>query len=146
MCAARTGCRRRLPGRPPSNWPTCFCCAGLPPTAALVEAICPGPGAGRPPELPDLPTGALLGVGGVPFETTNCTLNPGDQLVLYSDGLVETCDDLIDERLDALLYLLSPPCPSAEETCDRLLQQLRQLAGHDEAALLIAHAQPLTAV
>jgi serine/threonine protein phosphatase PrpC len=102
--------------------------------------------AGGPPDLPDLPTGALLGVGGVPFETTTFTLNPGDQLVLYSDGLVETCDGFIDERLDALLYLLSPPCPSAEETCDRLLQQLRQLAGHDEAALLIAHAQPLTAV
>jgi serine phosphatase RsbU (regulator of sigma subunit) len=71
-------------------------------------------------------------------------MNPGDQLVLYTDGLVETRDDPIDKRLDHLLRLLAPPLPSAEETCDRLLQQLRHPADHDDVALLIAHAQPLT--
>jgi serine phosphatase RsbU (regulator of sigma subunit) len=71
-------------------------------------------------------------------------MNPGDQLVLYTDGLVETRDDPIDKRLDHLLRLLAPPHPSAEETCDRLLQPLRRPADHDDVALLIAHAQPLT--
>lgn len=112
-------------------------CAGhLPPV--LVRA-------GQPPELLDVPTGIPLGVGGVPFETITLALDPGDQLVLYTDGLVETRDDPIDTRLDDLLRLLSPPCPSAEESCDRLLRELRKPADHDDVALLIAHAQPLTA-
>ncbi|MER7895565.1 SpoIIE family protein phosphatase [Streptomyces sp. NPDC096046] len=110
-------------------------CAGhLPPV--LVRA-------GQPPELLDLPTGTPLGVGSGLFETSALAMNPGDQLVLYTDGLVETRDDPIDQRLDDLLRLLSPPCRSAEETCDRLLEQLRKPADHDDVALLIAHAQPL---
>jgi serine phosphatase RsbU (regulator of sigma subunit) len=98
---------------------------------------------GRPPELLDLPTGTPLGVGSGPFETAALTMNPGDQLVLYTDGLVETRDDPIDQRLDDLLRLLSPPCRSAEETCDLLLRQLRGPADHDDVALLIARARPL---
>jgi PAS domain S-box-containing protein len=110
-------------------------CAGhLPPV--LVRS-------GEPPELLDLPTGIPLGVGGGLFETSALAMNPGDQLVLYTDGLVETRDDPIDKRLDDLLRLLSPPCSSAEETCDRLLEQLRKPADHDDVALLIAHAQAL---
>ncbi|MFF1279982.1 SpoIIE family protein phosphatase [Streptomyces sp. NPDC058299] len=101
--------------------------------------------AGRPPELLDLPTGIPLGVGGVPFETTTLALEPGDQLVLYTDGLVETRDDPIDERLADLLRLLAPRDRSTEDTCDRLLRELRHPAGHDDVALLIARAQPLSA-
>lgn len=55
--------------------------------------------AGESPELLDLPTGAPLGVGGVAFEATTFGLAPGDQLVLYTDGLVETRHHAIDERL-----------------------------------------------
>lgn len=99
--------------------------------------------AGKPPELLDLPTGTPLGVGGVPFETTTLDLQPGDHLVLYTDGLVETRHDPIDERLADLLRLLAPPYSSVEETCDRLLRQLRDPAGHDDVALLVARALPL---
>jgi PAS domain S-box-containing protein len=98
---------------------------------------------GKPPELLDLPTGTPLGVGGVPFETVTLDLRPGDQLVLYTDGLVETRNDPIDERLDDLLRLLSQPYRSVDDTCDRLLQQLRDPAGHDDVAILIARVQPL---
>ncbi|MDN3258849.1 SpoIIE family protein phosphatase [Streptomyces sp. CSDS2] len=98
---------------------------------------------GEQPRLLDLPTGTPLGVGGVPFESTTVELKPGDRLVLYTDGLVETRDDPIDERLEALLRLLAPPDRSTEETCDRLLRLLRHPADHDDVALLIACAQPL---
>ncbi|MGW1587854.1 SpoIIE family protein phosphatase [Streptomyces sp. NPDC002386] len=98
---------------------------------------------GRPPELLDLPTGLPLGVGGASFDTTTLTLLPGDRLVLYTDGLIETRDDAIDERLDALLRLLAEPGRTVEETCDRLLRRLRHSTGHDDVALLIARAQPL---
>ncbi|MFB7292917.1 SpoIIE family protein phosphatase [Actinacidiphila glaucinigra] len=94
------------------------------------------------PELLDLPTGTPLGVGGVPFESASITLVPGDRLVLYTDGLVETRDDPIDERLALLLALLGAPDPSVEETCDRLLRELPGADGHDDVALLIARADP----
>ncbi|WP_086731163.1 SpoIIE family protein phosphatase [Streptomyces carpinensis] len=97
---------------------------------------------GRGPELINLSTGIPLGVGGVPFEATTLDLEPGDQLILYTDGLVETRHDPIDRRLDGLLRLLSPPSSSTEETCDRLLQHLRHPAAHDDVALLIARILP----
>ncbi|MFF8606125.1 SpoIIE family protein phosphatase [Streptomyces sp. NPDC015346] len=93
---------------------------------------------GRPPELLDLPTGAPLGVGDVPFATTTVALHPGDALVLYTDGLVETRDQAIDERLEALVALLATPLDSLEETCDMLLRSLRHPGNHDDVALLIA--------
>ncbi|MFK4145213.1 SpoIIE family protein phosphatase [Streptomyces sp. NPDC004065] len=98
-----------------------------------------------PPELLDLPTATPLGVGGVPFENTTVELRPGDRLVLYTDGLVETRDDPIDERLNDLLGLLAAPSGSTEEMCERLLKRLRDPAGRDDVALLIARTQPLSA-
>ena len=38
-------------------------------------------------ELVDVPPGAPLGVGSVPFETTTVTLAPGSVLALYTDGI-----------------------------------------------------------
>ncbi|WP_455355712.1 SpoIIE family protein phosphatase [Streptomyces sp. SYSU K217416] len=97
---------------------------------------------GRPSELLGLPTGAPLGVGDVVFRTTGLDLYPGDALVLYTDGLVETRHHAIDERLDALTGLLDEPLRSLEETCDRLLDALRHPGDHDDVALLIARARP----
>ncbi|MEU9122650.1 SpoIIE family protein phosphatase [Streptomyces sp. NPDC048506] len=97
---------------------------------------------GEPPELLDLPSGVPLGVGGVPFEDTTFSLRPGDRLVLYTDGLVETRDDTLDERLDLLLDLLGEPDRSLEHTCDRLLEALRDPDNPDDVALLIARVRP----
>ncbi len=98
---------------------------------------------GDTPELLDLPTGAPLGVGGIPFEATTVAMEPGDQLVLYTDGLVETRAQPIDERLDLLLDLLADTGRPLEETCDRLLNFLRRPDDHDDVALVIARAKPL---
>ncbi|MFG2981304.1 SpoIIE family protein phosphatase [Streptomyces sp. NPDC048258] len=99
---------------------------------------------GKHPELLDLPTGTPLGVGGALFETTTFGLGIGDQLVLYTDGLVETRHHPIDERLETLLALLDVPDDSLEETCDRLLRELRRPDDPDDVALLICRTQPFT--
>ncbi|MFI9648252.1 SpoIIE family protein phosphatase [Streptomyces sp. NPDC052040] len=91
---------------------------------------------GRAPALLDLPPGAPLGVGGVPFGTTTVELLPGDLLILYTDGLVETRHHAIDERLQALLDLLDEPDRPLEEICDVLLHGLRHPDDHDDVALL----------
>ncbi|MEU9390242.1 SpoIIE family protein phosphatase [Streptomyces sp. NPDC048324] len=96
---------------------------------------------GHPPELLELPTGAPLGVGGVAFSTTTVDLGPGDRLVFYTDGLVETRQHPLDERLDALLSLLDGPDRPLEEVCDLLLRTLHQPDNSDDVALLIARVQ-----
>ncbi|MGW1543041.1 SpoIIE family protein phosphatase [Streptomyces sp. NPDC002309] len=93
-------------------------------------------------ELLDLPTGAPLGVGGVEFTTTAFTLGPGDQLVLYTDGLVETRTHSLDERLDTLLHLLDDPARPLEAVCELLVRTLHHPDNHDDVAVLIARAQP----
>jgi PAS domain S-box-containing protein len=98
---------------------------------------------GHPPELLDLPTGVPLGVGDVPFTTITVDFEPGDELVFYTDGLVETRCHSLDERLDFLLSLLDDPARPLEEACDRLLRTLHHPDNHDDVALLIARAQEL---
>ncbi|MFF7972401.1 SpoIIE family protein phosphatase [Streptomyces sp. NPDC007905] len=98
---------------------------------------------GRPPELLDLPTGVPLGVGGVEFSTVTVDFEPGDELVFYTDGLVETRRHSLDERLDFLLSLLDDPARPLEEACDLLLRTLHHPDNHDDVALLIARAQEL---
>ncbi|WP_034091616.1 SpoIIE family protein phosphatase [Streptacidiphilus albus] len=100
---------------------------------------------GRAPELLDLPAGVPLGTGDLgsgSFEATFLTLDPGDQLVLYTDGLVETRGQPLDERLALLLDLLTEPGRPLEETCDLLLAALRHPDAHDDVALLIARVAP----
>ncbi|WP_229875412.1 PP2C family protein-serine/threonine phosphatase, partial [Streptomyces griseoloalbus] len=96
--------------------------------------------AGHAAELLDLPTGVPLGVGGVAFSTTVVELDPGDRLVFYTDGLVETRRHTLDERLDRLLALLDEPGHSLEEVCDLLLRTLHEPDNADDVALLIARA------
>ncbi|MFF5403250.1 SpoIIE family protein phosphatase [Streptomyces misionensis] len=96
---------------------------------------------GRPPELLDLPTGVPLGVGGVEFSTVTVDFAPGDELVLYTDGLVETRHHSLDERLDLMLSLLTDPARPLDETCDALLDTLHRPDNHDDVALLIARAR-----
>ena len=68
---------------------------------------------------------------------------PGDQLVLYTDGLVETRKHSLDERLDAMLALLDDPARPLEELCDLLLRALHHPDNHDDVALLVARARTL---
>ncbi|WP_079138294.1 SpoIIE family protein phosphatase [Actinacidiphila rubida] len=92
----------------------------------------------RPPVLLDLPTGAPLGVGGVPFTTTTVDVEPGDRLVLYTDGLVESRRQAIGDRLRALLDVVTQPRIPLEDTCDRLLAALPPPDHPDDIALLVA--------
>lgn len=96
---------------------------------------------GLRPVLLELPTGAPLGVGGVPFESVGVELAPGDQLVLYTDGLVETRDEDIDTRLAVLVDLLDRHRLDLEPTCDLLLAELREGNDQDDVALLIARVR-----
>ncbi|MEU8972144.1 SpoIIE family protein phosphatase [Streptomyces monashensis] len=88
--------------------------------------------------LVDLPPGAPLGIGGISYTTTEIPVAPGTVLVLYTDGLVETRDHDLDERLEELTRLLAGTHPSLDELADTLINRLAPTPAQDDIALLIA--------
>ncbi|MFB7861339.1 MULTISPECIES: SpoIIE family protein phosphatase [unclassified Streptomyces] len=92
--------------------------------------------------LLEVPPGLPLGVGGIPFVTTDVVLPLGSLLVLYTDGLVEARSSDIDARLTELTDLLAAPVPSLPALCDRLLTHLVPAAADDDIALLVARIAP----
>ncbi|WP_329417943.1 SpoIIE family protein phosphatase [Streptomyces sp. NBC_01268] len=64
--------------------------------------------AGRVSYLPVDP-GPPLGVGGLPFETTEVDLAPGSVLALYTDGLIEGRDGDLDAGMAELAARLARP-------------------------------------
>ncbi|RSS15733.1 SpoIIE family protein phosphatase [Streptomyces sp. WAC08401] len=89
--------------------------------------------------LIDPAPGPPLGIGGTTFTTHRFTLAPGSRVLLYTDGLVETRTDPIDDRLQLLLDLLTRHSHrELEDTCDLLLEELRHPGSRDDVALLLA--------
>ncbi|MFG2575007.1 SpoIIE family protein phosphatase [Streptomyces sp. NPDC048481] len=96
-------------------------------------------------ELLDLPTGAPVGVGGVPFEAVRVRVEPGDRLVMCTDGLVEMRGEDIGVGLAALCESAAHPAASMDDACDTIVRALAAAfsrAGHgdrkDDVALLMA--------
>ncbi|MGA5042172.1 SpoIIE family protein phosphatase [Streptomyces capoamus] len=90
-------------------------------------------------ELLELPTGAPVGVGGVPFEAARVTVRPGDRLVLCTDGLVEVRGSDIGEGLAALCESAAHPAASMDDACDTIIRALNTRGGRkDDVALLMA--------
>ncbi|MCQ4211506.1 SpoIIE family protein phosphatase [Streptomyces longispororuber] len=92
------------------------------------------------PRLLALPAGTPLGIGGASYRTTEIDLHSGDRIVLYTDGLIETRHEGIDERLDLLLQLLARHSRPTETTFTYLLDALHDGDSVDDIALLIAQA------
>nr|WP_051862328.1 SpoIIE family protein phosphatase [Streptomyces ochraceiscleroticus] len=95
-------------------------------------------------ELLDLPTGAPIGVGGVPFDAVTVPVAPGDRLVLCTDGLVEVRGEDIGVGLAALAESAAHPAASMDEACDTIIRSLAATLNKgrggrkDDVALLMA--------
>ncbi|MGP3690929.1 PP2C family protein-serine/threonine phosphatase [Streptomyces sp. IBSNAI002] len=88
-------------------------------------------------ELLSLPAGVPLGVGGVDFVPTDLPLPPGTLLALYTDGLVETRDADLDERLNQLCDVLSDSSALQLDGLSRKVVDLLAPAPDDDVALLL---------
>ncbi|MEV1019385.1 SpoIIE family protein phosphatase [Streptomyces sp. NPDC050264] len=89
-------------------------------------------------ELLDLPTGAPIGVGGVPFETVCVPVAPGDRLVMCTDGLVEVRGEDIGVGLATLCESAAHPAASMDDACDTIIRSLAGRGGRkDDVALLM---------
>ncbi|WP_406497943.1 SpoIIE family protein phosphatase [Streptomyces sp. NBC_01604] len=102
------------------------------------------PGSGTV-DLPELPIGPPLGLGGLPFETAQFQLAPGSRLVLFTDGLVQSRSRDLETALALLRGVLARAPASPEETCDELLSTLLPSRPADDVALLVAQTSALDA-
>jgi serine phosphatase RsbU (regulator of sigma subunit)/anti-sigma regulatory factor (Ser/Thr protein kinase) len=118
-----------------------------------VSRVCTLARAGHPPpavvspegtvEFLDVPAGPPLGLGGLPFETAEYTLPEGSLLALYTDGLIESRDQDIDEGLTRLRKALAQSTANLDDLCDTVLDTLPPERRTDDIALLIARTHAL---
>ncbi|MER6500281.1 SpoIIE family protein phosphatase [Streptomyces sp. NPDC001455] len=94
-------------------------------------------------ELLEMPIGPPLGLGSLPFETAEVELPEGSLLAFYTDGLVESRNHDIDERIDTLRAAVSRTAPSLDEVCDTVLDALLPPQSDDDIALLLARTRAL---
>ncbi|MFD7445760.1 SpoIIE family protein phosphatase [Streptomyces sp. NPDC059909] len=95
--------------------------------------------------LLDVPSGPPLGIGGLPFESTELPLPEGALLALYSDGILNTHDRDIDDALETLRDSLTAPADSLDDLCENVLRHLLPPHPTDDAALLLARTHALGA-
>jgi anti-sigma regulatory factor (Ser/Thr protein kinase) len=112
--------------------------------------------AGHPPPLVDPLDGEPWFValdGSVPlgatrhvrYDDVDLTLEPGDALLLYTDGLVERPGESLDAGLQRLAGVVGGSGEDLEHLGDLLVDEmLPEGAGDDDAALLMARALPLS--
>ncbi|WP_405804993.1 SpoIIE family protein phosphatase [Streptomyces sp. NBC_00210] len=97
-------------------------------------------------ELLELPTGAPIGVGGVPFETTRVPVAPGDRLVMCTDGLVEVRGEDIGVGLATLCESAAHPAAAMDDACDTIIRALNTRGGRkDDVALLMSRLNGIAA-
>ena len=126
---------------------TCICAVFDPADRSCTVAC-----AGHPPpvvteadgstRLLSVSAGAPLGVGGVPFESTEFTLAEESVLVLYTDGLVERRGRDLDEGLDLLSRAAARRNGSLEQDCDAVLHAMSAEDSDDDIAMIMARVLP----
>ncbi|MFF4209163.1 SpoIIE family protein phosphatase [Streptomyces sp. NPDC001796] len=93
--------------------------------------------------FPDLPAGPPLGLGGLPFESTEIPLPEGSELVLYTDGLVEDRGRDLDASFELLRRVLAHPDRAPDDTCREILSAVAPEHPDDDIALLVARTHAL---
>ncbi|WP_197085204.1 SpoIIE family protein phosphatase/ATP-binding protein [Saccharothrix sp. ST-888] len=135
-------------GNPEISGATCLYAIYDPTTATctLARAGHPLPALVHPDgtvHYPELPAGPPLGLGGMPFESTELHLPPGTNLILYTNGLIEDRTRDITTGLDILTTTLTHPTRTPQDTCDAILTALLPTRQTDDIALLVAHTHLL---
>ncbi|WP_443047987.1 SpoIIE family protein phosphatase [Streptomyces sp. H39-S7] len=92
---------------------------------------------------PDLPAGPPLGLGGLPFESTDLQLPAGSLIALFTNGLVQSSERDIDAGLDRLDEILADHRRPLEELADRAVSTLLPGPSNDDAALLLVRTRRL---
>ncbi|MEV8567295.1 SpoIIE family protein phosphatase [Streptomyces sp. NPDC051322] len=110
-------------------------------------------GAGHPPpvlllpdgttQVVDVSVGPVLGVGGLPFETTELELPEGSLVALFTDGLVEAIDRDPDRGIARLRQALAASHSTLDARCDQVLSTLLPAHPRDDVALVLARTKAM---
>jgi serine phosphatase RsbU (regulator of sigma subunit) len=88
-----------------------------------------------------LPDGMLLGADpDASYQESTVALQPGDTLVLFTDGLVERRDESIDDSMASLLRVAAAPAADIGGFADHLLSHARSDTS-DDACLVAVHVR-----
>ncbi|MFD8208831.1 SpoIIE family protein phosphatase [Streptomyces sp. NPDC059695] len=99
-----------------------------------------------PVGFPRLPPGDPLGVGRLPYESTEVALAEGSLLVLFTDGLVEARGQGADVGLGRLATVIGDERgASSELLCARIVEELVPDHVRDDATLLVVRTRALDA-
>ncbi|MDX2650426.1 SpoIIE family protein phosphatase [Streptomyces sp. PA03-1a] len=91
----------------------------------------------------DLPAGAPLGLGLVPFESVTVQLPENTTLAFYTDGLIEDRNQDIDIGMDRLATILSRRGLTLDELGSSVVETLPARAPSDDVTLLLARTRSL---
>ncbi|OIJ94198.1 hypothetical protein BIV25_23255 [Streptomyces sp. MUSC 14] len=93
-------------------------------------------------DCPELPLGPPLGIGGLPYQSTELDLEPGSLLALFTEGLLQAADGR-DAGLAQLRRVLAGGRGSLEEQCDRAVARLLPGPADVDATLLMVRTRLL---
>ncbi|MEU0372623.1 SpoIIE family protein phosphatase [Streptomyces sp. NPDC006283] len=93
--------------------------------------------------VPDLPAGPPLGLGGLPFEAAELTLQEGSVIALYTNGLVDGAMHDMEAGLAQLCETLAGPTRPLEDTAQAVVDRLLPERPSDDVALLLAQTHTL---
>ncbi|MFR9790670.1 amino acid permease [Streptomyces sp. MB22_4] len=91
----------------------------------------------------DVPPGPPLGVGGLPYQSTELRLAPGSVLALFTAGLLQATDHQRDPGLCRLAGILSGRRGSLAELCEQTVNAMLPGAVDEDATLLLARTRLL---
>ena len=118
-------------------WEATIVNAGHPPPLVLDE---------RGASYPEGPVGLPIGLDwNLPYEGTLFSLHPGSVLVLFTDGLVDRRDVVLEDGLERLLRTageLAQRNRDIEELCGSLILSLVPEDASDDVAVLAARLDP----
>ncbi|MER5910405.1 ATP-binding SpoIIE family protein phosphatase [Streptomyces sp. NPDC001982] len=93
--------------------------------------------------FPDVPAGAPLGLGLVPFESLTLELPEGSVLAFYTDGLIEDRSQDIEVGMGRLGAALSRAGLPLDDLCASVMDTLPATAPSDDVTLLLARTRAL---
>ncbi|WP_405475225.1 amino acid permease [Streptomyces sp. NBC_00009] len=93
-------------------------------------------------DYPQLPPGPPLGIGGLPYQSTELELAPGTVVALFTDGLLQAANDR-EAGLAQLSQVLSDDRRSLEELCDRAVATMLPGAVDVDATMLLVRTRLL---
>ncbi|KUN09742.1 protein phosphatase [Streptomyces yokosukanensis] len=100
---------------------------------------------GGPAYFPEIPAGPPLGLGGMAFEATEIELPENSLFGLYTDGLIEGCDQDLERGMARLAKALSRSGEDLEALCTSAVRGLVPVPQSDDIALLLTRTHVLGA-